>query len=164
MVMDDGPYPFGRTVLYLVPAVQRIFKSKQDAVAANPELGVVLEVVETWVSSELVVAYRHTPEGETCVMDMAATDEVTAAKYFPGLTGLGYGRYGDLDSFTRGLEEFKALWELVKDSELNKTARIKEGRAERAFVAALRRAGRSVAYKEGGYVAMDELHEMYDKK
>lgn len=170
MVMDAGPYPFGRTAMYVVPGSEsrpRVFKSRDEAIAAlpGPTGGHVFEFVETNGSHEYFLAYIHDCNGETRVMDMSMTDEGTAARYFPDVTALRYDRYGTLTSFVRDLEEYKAFWERVNDSGLKAASRAKGGRAERSFLAALKDVGCKLAYKSGGYVAlddMDELHMAYD--
>ena len=163
MVMDSGPYPFGRTVMYVVPGSEsrpRVFKSRDEAMAALTD-GHVFEFVETNGSHEYFLAYVHDRDSETRVMDMSMTDEGTAARYFPDVTALSYDRYGALTSFVRGLEEYKAFWERVHDSDLRAASRAREGRAERSFLAALRDVGCKLAYKSGGYVALDEMDEMF---
>jgi hypothetical protein len=165
MVMDSGPYPFGRTALYVVPSSEsrpRVFKSKEDAMAVLTDRnGRVFEFVETNRGHEYFLAYVHDRDGETRVMDMTTTDEGTAAKYFPDVTALSYDRYGSLVSFVRGLEEYKAFYERVQDSELRTASRTEGGRSERVFLEALREAGRKLAYKSGGYVALDEMDELH---
>lgn len=162
--MDSGPYPFGRTALYVVPGSEsrpRVFKSKADAMAALADRdGRVFEFVETNRGHEYFLAYVHDRDSETRVMDTTTTDEGTAAKYFPDVTALSYDRYGSLVSFVRDLEEYKAFYERVQDSDL-RTASRTEGRSERAFLEALREAGRKLAYKSGGYVALDEMDELF---
>lgn len=158
MVMDVGPYPFGRSAVYVVPGSEsrsRVFKSKDEAMAALTE-GHVLEFAETNAGQEYFLAYLHDRDGESRVMDVSTTNEGTAAKYFPDVTALVYDRYGSLQSFSRDLGEFKAFWARVQDSELWVASR-GEGRAEAAFIDALMDAGRKLAYKSGGYVCLDEL-------
>ena len=152
--MDSGPHPFGRTVLYVVPGSRpRVFGSKGAATAALAEPGHVLEYVET-AGHEYALAYLHDREGETRVLDVAETDEGTAARHFPDVTALRYDRYGSLDAFVRDLEEYTAFWERVRDAALS-------GRSERAFVEALKEAGRKLAFRSGGYVALDEMDELF---
>lgn len=164
MVMDSGPYPFGRTVMYVVAGSEsrpRVFKSRDDAMAALTDLTQVFEFVETNGSQEYFLAYVHDRDGETRVMDMTTTDEGTAAKYFPDVTALSYDRYGSMSSFVRDLEEYKAFWERVQDSDLKAASRTIEGRAELRFLASLRFVGCKLAYDSGGYVALDEIDELH---
>lgn len=169
MVMDSGPYPFGRTVMYVVPGSEsrpRVFQSKAEAMAALADLADrkdarAFEFVETNGSNEYLLAYLHDRDSETRVMDMTTTDEGTAAKYFPDVTALSYDRYGSLVSFVRDLEEYIAFYERVQDSELRAVSGTDEGRRERAFLEALREAGRKLAYKSGGLVGVDDMDELY---
>lgn len=161
MPMDAGPYPFGRTAMYVVPGPRpRVFKSKDDAMAAMAD-GQVFEFVETNSSHEYFLAYVHDRDGETRVMDVSASDEGTATRYFPDVTALSFDRYGSLDSFVRDLEEYKAFWERVQDSDLKAASRTPEGRAERQFITALKHAGCKLAFNSGGYVALDEMDELH---
>lgn len=162
MPMDAGPYPFGRTAIYVVPGSRpRVFKSKLEAMAAMVDGQGFFEFVETNSGHEYFLAYVHDRDGETRVLDVSATDEGTAAKYFPDVTALSFDRYGSLDSFVRGLEEYKAFWERVQDSELKAKSGTTEGRAERQFITALRHAGCKLAFKSGGYVALDDIDELH---
>lgn len=150
--MDSGPYPFGRSVIFVVPGEPaRVFKSRDAAVAALGPGGAAYEFVER--SGEFLAAYRHDRDGQTMVLDVAETDRGTVARYFPDVTALEYDRYGDLSRWTRGLEEFEAFWERVRDSELPAAG----GPAEERFLRALRDCGRGLAFAAGGLVAVDEM-------
>jgi hypothetical protein len=149
--------------MYVVPGSgsrPRVFRTKADALAALSE-GHMFEFVETDADNEYFLAYVHDRDGETRVMDMMTTDEGIAIKYFPDVTALRYDRYGSLVRWSRDLEEYKAFYERVQDSELRAASRIKEGRTERAFIEALDEAGRKLAYKRGGCVALDEMDELH---
>lgn len=163
MVMDSAPYPFGRTVTYVVPgsgSMPRVFKSRDEAMASLSE-GHVLEYVETNGNHEYLLAYAHDRDSETRVMDMSMTDEGTVARYFPDVSALRYDRYGSLSSFVRDLEEYKAFWERVQDSDLKAASRSREGSAERSFLVSLRDVGCKLAYNSGGYVCLEEMEEMF---